>query len=331
MKISKKILAIISICIFSLNSIFISLASDEELERKVVVETIEDIETFIINYQENLKGTYMTTESEMFYMFEDLSYEVISENPVKMEVLRETTTLTEKEPVQEFLSENIRYQIQDVEIIENQIKAEEIVYIKKEFNIEDVPQTIEEQGSIYQLESIEHKTTWIDGESIPIVYENYESNIFDFMGEEVMKTDIPLAGYENILLESVGLEKERTRIKSITWQGQPYNYNGLLYRNALANIEIEEELYIGNYKSIVPAIIETKYIATYNGIEDVENQEILKKEIELTIRYKIDTTMITNNEIVTIAKAMGAIALILAVLLIVVVIYEVSKKRGGKK
>ena len=83
------------------------------------------------------------------------------------------------------------------------------------------------------------RTRWISEFEFPITVTNYSADTFDLNGREISLSQAdPLKGYENELLEMIGVSAEDYRIQQIRWDGEPYTDNGVLCRKLSASGEM---------------------------------------------------------------------------------------------
>lgn len=76
---------------------------------------------------------------------------------------------------------------------------------------------------------------WEPGFEFPITIVNYDASRFELNGTEVeLDEEKPLQGYEEQLLELIGVSEENYRITSIRWDGPSYQENGHWSRKLVA-------------------------------------------------------------------------------------------------
>lgn len=114
-------------------------------------------------------------------------------------------------------------------------------------NAAEVPETIdavirdEESGRSARVRlPLEHTAAsgwhWEDGFAFPVTVRGYDAGSFFLGGETVeVREEQPFAGYENALLELIGVDPAYYRIDSTEWSGPPQEgENGTVSRSAMA-------------------------------------------------------------------------------------------------
>ncbi|WP_287971663.1 hypothetical protein [Blautia sp.] len=133
--------------------------------------------------------------------------------------------------------------------------------------------------------------------------------------------EIPLAGYEVELLQSVGADSS-SRVKSLSWVSEPYtDEEGQICRDARAEIEQYVEYYRANYeKTVKTEKPGTKYIATYEGKQTVKSKTEYKYDRVAKAYYK-------EVEKSVVPYVVAGIGILLLIVLIVGILFVFSKKR----
>lgn len=162
-------------------------------------------------------------------------------------------------------------------------------------------------------------TKWVDS-YIDIRFENYDSTAFSWQGELFANDPqaAPLAGYETQLLESVGLTEETGNVIRVYWTSEAYISDGVMYREAKADIEKEVPVYRASYegKLTTPLVIQE---ATYKGQTMVESEEI-EYTIEAIAKYEVDNTM----------QYVFSVVMLILIIGIVLLLFIISKKRKNE-
>lgn len=163
-------------------------------------------------------------------------------------------------------------------------------------------------------------TSWEDT-YIDIVFESYDSNIFRWNGLTVSKdTDSPLSGYESQLLASVGVNSNNYRVLRTYWNGNSYtDSNGVLCRNARADVQRKVNYYRANYKGEIQLSEMKSYKAVYTGIKDVTSEDQFSYTMKATAIYEP-----VNN---TLLYALSGVCILLFIVLIVLLLYLLAKRK----
>ena len=173
---------------------------------------------------------------------------------------------------------------------------------------------------------------------IDIVFQEYDAFVFQWESVTVSKdTQTPLAGYEEQLIRSVGASPEDYRVLRTYWAGEPYtNTDGVLCRNARADVQRKIVWYRANYAAEVPITIRegTVYEAVYQGTSQVEDpeQRIYTIHAKAVYRQQIEETEPEDAGIPKVVLGIG-IGLMLLALLTAAVLFWIwkNKKNNGKE
>lgn len=134
--------------------------------------------------------------------------------------------------------------------LEDAPQTKEVVVVNEKTGKEEI--VICEIANVEQMES-----KWVDS-YIDIQFQVYDGTAFEWQGiviENNMK-DKPLKGYEIQLLNSVGLHEDNGKVHSIYWNGDEYIENGILCRNAKAEIVKLVPVYRVNYSGEINMLIQ---------------------------------------------------------------------------
>lgn len=117
-------------------------------------------------------------------------------------------------------------------------QAEGITQLPESMNVEVERENQKTEVSCLLEDRAVIKEEWQDGFSFPVTYHKYGAEFY-WLGEHLIEGggDKPrLEGYENLLLEEIGVTPEFYRIVDIRWEGEPYeDETGELCRNAVAS------------------------------------------------------------------------------------------------
>jgi len=133
------------------------------------------------------------------------------------------------------------------------------------------------------LDMKETEVLWEKNFSFPITVSGYDAEQF-YLGELLILKNEELVHYSDHILESMGLSKEHYRIDTITWNGEAYEKEGEIFRDALAEgekqIRCVEVTYGGEIKT--PDVTGYQYISIYKQSEKKEVVSHLKTDTEET-------------------------------------------------
>jgi len=156
-------------------------------------------------------------------------------------------------PPEEYYEQGILYQLKSCQLVtaiipEKEKFVEEVIDYEAVEQVDDVPQEIlvevEDQGTGVTVEVkvpiIEKEFTnwrWISGFQFPITVEEYDVGQF-YLGDLIVTEGEGelFAGYEEKLLELIGVNPEYYKIEAIEWIADAWmGTDGLIYRQAMAS------------------------------------------------------------------------------------------------
>lgn len=298
--------------------------------------------------------TYESSDSKERYQFEKnikkdgktyqlvgVDYEILEQ---ENELVEEIVTHTEKS---EFVVKGTEHQFaQSIEVEGVEYKLEKVNEIERDPFIQDVAaytdyEYVVTSQSVPQTKSITVKNEktgldeiaecrlsnvsqigkkWVDS-YIYIQFKDYDSTSFNWQGMKIANkfSSEPLAGYEQQLLESVGLTNQTGQVKKTYWSSEPYLVDGVMCRDARADILKEVPVYRANYGGQIQTPLVTKE-AIYSGKKMIESNEAIYT-IRATATYEIDNT---------IQYVVGVTVFIfLIIILAVLILFVISKKKKG--
>lgn len=166
---------------------------------------------------------------------------------------------------------------------------------------------------------------WRSDVTIPIEFSLYDAAYYALGDKLVPYNDEKpaLAGYETDLLNELGLNPELYRITDVRWDGEPYYVGEVRYRKAIATGERYTANYIAVYENRVdlPDVSGYNAVATYQSVVDVNSGD-REYTVEATAVYERDYT-------VAYAIAGVVLGLFFIALLVVLVLYIISKKKNS--
>ncbi len=284
------------------------------------------------------------------YTLTDVSYETVSSTPVKetqtLEIkdLYEQNAETKAEPIHSFTNakgqtvqgelSGITYS--DTMITDRTAEVESItqsgyvisqpaIAISKTVNYVD-EQTGQTVNATLPLNfSMTIAYHWESDVTVPMRVEVYDSTFYMLNGKYVPYNDAKpaLAGYEGDILNVLNLPQGSYHITDFIWTGDVYTENGIQYRNAVASGERYVAEYTAYYSDTVTLPDAQGYNASLTYSLDSGNTEYT---IKATAVYEKLNTGLTPAQIIAISAA----GVFLLVILIVSVLFVISKKKKDK-
>lgn len=207
--------------------------SDEDTGFNHLTETINIGEReYVLNSIDNLTMVDARTperrtlekQSEVFVKgteSEHLPEETIQEEGI-------TWTLTQKELIDQEIADVFK----DAVATKRYIGVEKGVPIPQtiDYEYEDLDSGEKIETTLPLTDKNESRWYWA-GFEFPITISGYDADILDLNGTEI-RADEPLINYAEEFLDMLGLNQEYYEIDMIEWDGEPYEHNGDLCRNA---------------------------------------------------------------------------------------------------
>lgn len=159
-------------------------------------------------------------------------------------------------------------------------------------------------------------TTTVEN-TMTITFSNYDAAYYEWNGNYIPRNDAvpPLAGYEDSLLDSVGAAEGST-VSKYHWSSDPYTVDGVVYRDAVATVQQQVQMYRANYVGQIAPQKETVYKAVYETPDTEGNKEFTIKAIATYSKVESQLPYI-----------IAGIGLFLLLILIVMIVYVISKKK----
>lgn len=159
--------------------------------------------------------------------------------------------------------------------------------------------------------------------TITITFSNYDSAYYDWNGHLIPRDDSSpqLAGYEDELLASVGAE-EGSYITGIYWTGDSYTVDGVVYRDAAADVEQQIQIYRANYRGEIntPEEKQTVYTARYEAPDP-----------DGAVEYTVTATASYQEQISYLPYILGSVGILILAGLIVALLMLAAKKKKEKE
>lgn len=165
----------------------------------------------------------------------------------------------------------------------------------------------EYEREVPRQEISQKDSVWMDDFQFRITVNGYDSDTF-YLGETEIPPDADLSAYGEEFLRYLGLPADCYHVEEILWDGESYEEEGILCRNAIAkgsrlirNVEVK---YGGQVRT--PQVNGKQYIGIYEEILP-ETEEEEKEEEETTSEENIQKQPETPPEEAAPAPAPGAI------------------------
>lgn len=134
-------------------------------------------------------------------------------------------------------------------------------------SVKDETAGTEFEREVSLLEVREKQTEWRDDFVFPVTVSGYDAESF-FLGEKEIPAGKPLSDCGAELIAYLGLPAESYRVDAVDWDGEPFERDGILCRNATARgakrIRNVEAVYGGQV--LTPEIRGKQYIGIYERI-----------------------------------------------------------------
>lgn len=159
--------------------------------------------------------------------------------------------------------------------------------------------------------------------AISITFSDYDAAYYNWNGNLIPRDDSSpqLAGYENELLASVGAE-DGSYITGIYWTGDPYTVDGVMYRDAAADVEQQVQLYRVNYRGEIntPEEKQTIYTARYEAPDP-----------DGAVKYTVTATASYQEQTSYLPYILGGVGILILAGLIVALLMLAAKKKKEKE
>lgn len=172
---------------------------------------------------------------------------------------------------------------------------------------------------------------WLDDVRIPMqiydtgaLYMEFNGQVLPFDGSTP-----PLAGFENLFLDYLGLSGDTYRLTSVVWDGDPYTENGTECRDAIISGSRLVSDYTAHYGGEITLPPFTVYdaTATYEAVQTVETGET-EYTIQAVAQYEEDHSTLTA---VILGAAVGIIGIAAAVAVILAILAKKRKRKETSK
>lgn len=286
------------------------------------------------------------------YQLQNVSYETVSKNPVKVKekvtLIKKTKPMKKSESFEadkKITKDGVTYKLTGVGKKEKKSKKKwkQTVAAYSEFDSlsdankassqKTVTVTDKKTGKMVAVPCMKTSTrktaeTW-DYSHIDILFSGYDAETFIWKDLKVKKnTKNPLKGYEVALIESVGGNPDKYKVQKVVWQGKSYKKNGTLYRKARAVVRKKIPHYRVNYSGSITHTEEPDYVysCTYAGVKETDSKDI-SYVVAAKANYQLEQTKGTKK--VPVLFITLAVVLVLAA--VVGILFILVKKRKTKE
>lgn len=308
---------------------------------------VKEKEFSAYNEEENVPEFEQHIEKDgVDYTLSDIKVKTVKKTPVEETkyVTKEIETIIQEgesfNPEKEFTEDGISYKLVNMkqEKAEGINSVEQVVSGYTEYSYPVTKDTVPKTKKVTVRNSVTGEDMEVDCDlvevvangggwqpnSIDITFYNVDANMYtwgDITVPGMEGQEIPLAGYEDELLRSVGADSS-SRIKSIYWVSDSYtDEEGRICRNARADIEQYVDYYRANYtKTVTTEKAGTKYIASYEGEQKIKSTTDFKYD-------RIAKAYYQESEKSVVPYVVAGIGILLLIILIVGILFIFSKKR----
>lgn len=331
------------------------LALPATAEDGSLIQTVEfDADSPDAEYSDFFTETI--TDNGTDYALDSISYEVLEETPVTKqetityEIQSEPMYTQNMQPEQAVTVDGIEYALKEVvysdAAVTNRRVAVSAYTEWPDVVTEPVPPS--SKTATYQDEATGRTETaelplvelrrvsdlaWRENRDIPITFE-----IYDAAGYQIGSRYVPynedkpaLEGYEADILGLLGLDTSLYAIDDISWAGEPYERDGVMYRDAVAAGRKYCATYRAEYADTIQLADAPGYMGTavYTAEQTVETGDYSYR-IQAKAVYNPIVIQEEKPSIIPLVIGIGVGVLVLA-LLIVAILYVLAKKKRKKE
>lgn len=307
-------------------------AAGEPLIKEMTIKAASEAE-----YKELAEAEFaqQITENGKDYTLDHIDYEITDTQYLdKKEKVIDVTG----EPEQTLTEQGVVYTLENAEKQEQDEAEPQIVTAYDDYDHpvseSDVPgtkdvtatnsETGEEETVTCSLTGIEPAGITTVDTVMTITFSNYDASYYSWNGTYIARNDQtpPLAGYEDELLAYCNAEAG-SEITGYYWAGEPYTSNGVICRDAAANVRQNVRMYRANYQGEIAAPEqEPVYAATYTAPDP-------DGAVQLTVTAT--ATYIQESSVLPYYIAAGAGILVLIILIVGILIILSKKKKEKAK
>lgn len=167
---------------------------------------------------------------------------------------------------------------------------------QRSMEIEDVDTRQIVQATLELKNKTVFREYWKEDFVFPITINGYDADVFVLKGVEIPK-EADLTVYADTFLQYLKLDSNSYRISQIDWDGEPYEKNGALMRNAIGRgskyVKDIEAVYSGEVK--LPAIVGKSWYCTYE--EDIPENHQTIYTMTATATYQLKNIAVVEKSL----------------------------------
>lgn len=167
---------------------------------------------------------------------------------------------------------------------------------QKTMEIEDLDTNQMIQATLKLKEKTVIREYWRDDFEFPVTITGYDADVFILNGVEIPK-EADLTDYSDSFLRYLKLDRNAYRVSKIEWDGEPYEKNGLLMRNAIGKgskfVKDIEAAYAGEVS--LPAIVGKSWYCIYE--EDIPENHQTIYTMTATVAYQLKNMAVVEKSL----------------------------------
>lgn len=335
--VKKKKLGLLAVLLFSL---FIVSTDDVQAATK---DTVTDTKEYTTTNKDEtgIEFAQMLKKDGKSYKLGSVSYKILDKAPVKekqevtktveSDLVKKTDEYTPDESITE---DGIEYFLKDCTVIDGSEYTQDFTksydYLETDVSIPNnqVFTGTDENGNTVEINGkLAKQETLSDGEwlntDVTIQFDHYDTGVFEWQGGAIENNSAnPLEGHYDELLQSVGADTTNYRVVSTEWNGDAYESDGIVYRNAVAHVQYFVHSVRATYSGAIEYV---KYESTYQGTQEVDSADKYSYTIRATATYERVRALTTTQIIIFTTIGIAVLAA-----LVVLVLYVIAKKKEQK-
>lgn len=246
----------------------------------ILPETTFAVELERISYE----GPVFTIEKES-----DYPTEFLEDGGKKYQLVSVELKNTEIQGVLTYVSTSIPYELEG----DQEPPETAVVTLKDETTGNNY------EREVTRKEMIEKELTWNDDFSFPVTVFGYEADVF-LLGEHEVPAGADLTEYGDFFLEYLKLPSDCYRIERVDWNGESYEQDGVICRDAIAYgeklVRYVDVIYGGQVQT--PNIPAKQYVAVYEEVPmetEMAETEIAMEVIESDVTEEIEESTVPDE------------------------------------
>lgn len=200
--------------------------------------------------------------------------------------------LVSKELIEQTAQERTEYK--EIPVTFTAVEAGVQIPDQKNMEIEDLDTKQMVQATLEIKDKTVIREYWRDDFVFPITITGYDAEVFILNGVEIPK-EADLTAYADTFLQYLKLDGNSYRVSQIEWDGEPYEKNGVLMRNAIGKgskfVKDIDATYSGEVK--LPAIVGKSWHCTYE--EDIPKSKQTIYTMTATATYQLKNMAVVEK------------------------------------